>query len=174
MPKITEKQKFFRDLINAAYEKSTKLCFRTNFVFDELDYKANTNLSGLETFLIHQTGRYVDDYASDIIISINALENMMQNLRDCDLSKPIIFALRENGVDHLEYLESNMDNYRQNSDYLEHYYRKIYALKFIIKDKKESLYNPTCSVYTVNLELKEIKTELGFQIFKTKDIEIAI
>lgn len=103
------------------------------------------NMSDIYSHLITETGRFAERYASDLLYNINAIEQFLCSDRfsHIDPSNPqkkeyqAIFpvAIRKSGVDGLNFMLSRLKNTRQNAYnyvHVEHAYRKILAVEFII------------------------------------------
>lgn len=132
---------------------------------DTLERNISSTMTGIHTLLIQETGRYVESYASDLLISIEELDTALKlmglkKIKDPDYRHKAIyvFALRESGVDHSEYVTSQMKNYRQNPSAFDYYYRKIYAIKVETVDDN--------GFPAIAIEMKEIRKELGYVLWK--------
>ena len=80
----------------------------------------DVNLSAIMDILIHNTGRFVEHYASDLLIHTEHVHNYVKNgIRH---NTVFFFGLRESGVDHDAYIANHM----ASSSYPT--YRRIYAL----------------------------------------------
>lgn len=107
-------------------------------MFIELDYEekivaksygCSPNLSSIYTKLIQDTGRFVEHYASDLLIDIKHVQewednvyNTMKNSYGRNTvnipTEIYYFGLRQYGVDHIDFIKC-----RHNNEY-----RKIYKL----------------------------------------------
>ena len=143
--------------INEAYDKAP---IETKFeatIRSADDITFSTEFS----FLIEKTGRFVESYQSDLLISINNFmkkyQEMLETLQDGDGAQLTeAFGLRENGVDHDVYIVSNMNS--MTSTDLDHYYRKIYGLRV-------TAYRTGGSV-DVTVELRDLSTEIPMVVYR--------
>lgn len=87
--------------------------------------KWDINLSSELTELIQSAGRFCERYASDLFITWGTVEACLLN-GDIE-SETFIFGIRENGVDHADWVihQRNKNDY----GYFRNYYRKLYMLK---------------------------------------------
>ena len=87
------------------------------------------NYSDILTKLIQECGRLCEHYASDLFITWSRIVRELEN-RTMETSS-YLFGIRENGVDHTEFVLSRYNN----NGYEEMYkYRKIYRLDIIVED----------------------------------------
>lgn len=85
------------------------------------------NTSSILTKLIQETGRWCENYASDLFDSW--VRNVEEKLKDGSLdSSTVVFAMRKGGVDHMEWYLVNKDK----SDY----YRAVWFLDVTVNDKE--------------------------------------
>lgn len=85
----------------------------------------NINYSSILTRLIQSAGRFCINYASDLWIDWQNIENRLtgENLYT-DGVYEYLFATRKQGVDHASYILSNANN----GKYLSDYYSEIFKL----------------------------------------------
>ena len=95
-------------------------------------YKSGTlyyeiNLSTEFTKLIQDSGRFAENFASDILIDIDSIENQLKNRNEI-LTEPFaqMIAIRQSGVDGTGFYVANLQQ-NTNSDH----YRKIYIFLII-------------------------------------------
>ena len=125
------------------------------------NHRTNINWSDIQTILIKKAGLLCENYASDIIIDIDSIKAILDNIRD--LTEPVISiaGIRESGVDHDEFVLSQINSYESNhhTGYTKLYYRAILAVEItpIFEDNKLS----NCC-----LILKDIREELGSEIYR--------
>lgn len=83
------------------------------------------NLHVLEDILIQATGRFCEEFCSDLLIEFQHIQACL-NTNDFD-TRYFAFGIRQRGVDDIPFISVNI---RQNDYKLSHgYYRKIYAIK---------------------------------------------
>ena len=149
------------EAIKAAYENTEKIM--KEFGVDDCPYDLQHNLpssmTGMLDVLIQETGRFVESYASDLLVSVNC---MMEKLRSASGNKAglYLFGLRKSGVDHYEYVRSNMLQNRGCPHRIDDYYRKIYAIKAEILPREDS-----GAADTLRLEMKEIGSQLAHELY---------
>lgn len=98
-----------------------------DFITDRMSINYNKydgNLSTIWSILINETGRFVEDYASDLLITIDAIKRDMSNGERITEPQTYIFALRQSGVDSNSYYENNL----KENVAPQHYYRKAFAV----------------------------------------------
>ena len=83
----------------------------------------NINLSSILSRLIVDTGRFAENYASDLFISWKSFEKELEN-PDYSGGK-YLFGIRQSGVDHESFLISRFNDMQYHA---ENYYRKIYVM----------------------------------------------
>lgn len=156
---MTDEEKTAYDsAIADAFDKTNEICVTECYSATcDSDGKSRYNVSSMLTLLVQETGRYAERYASDIIISANSLMRCLDEPL-AHINEIFLFGIRESGVDHYEFVRSNMDSYRNNTSAFEGYYRKIYAIKLTLHD--ENGYD------NVRLEMKEIRRELSHRLWK--------
>lgn len=66
------------------------------------------NYSSILTKLIQQTGKYCQNYASDLFIDWNSVERELE--KGEDINETYIFGLRTMGVDHKFYYENRVNH----------------------------------------------------------------
>lgn len=98
--------------------------------------KWEINYSGILTYLIQQTGRLCDYYASDLFVDwFNLITEIKADKNGTFESRKILFGLREMGVDGNSYVCSNMENY----EYAEFRYRALYMLEISVNGRDMEL-----------------------------------
>lgn len=86
------------------------------------------NYSSMLSFLIKQAGTHCKNYASDLFITWQTVEIL---LKDPDaFHGTVFFGIRENGVDHLEFICNRLTNGFKHEQYI----GGIYAIDFIAED----------------------------------------
>lgn len=100
---------------------------------EESGYMGNINISDVITALIQQTGRFVENYASDLLFTLDHIRELCDNQYDLpeNIDEIFAFGLRRHGVDHNDYIMSRLtEGINQFNPYLhvERYYRKILAV----------------------------------------------
>lgn len=108
------------------------------------------NLSSQYSFLIKKAAEYCSHYASDLIIQINHMEQMMGRINEYEEEKRQLvewFGFRDMGVDHDAFIESN----GIDSDE----YKAIYVITFELEDKitgySDTIYYYNATLYKVNV-----------------------
>ena len=97
------------------------------------------NYSSILTKLIQECGRLCERYASDLFIDWQSIED---KLKDGTMETSVyLFGIREDGVDHAEFILSRYNN----DSYARYEYRKIYRLDVVVKGDT-----------TIRMRLKEI------------------
>ncbi len=75
----------------------------------------NFNWSSHVDKLVRLAAKHTDYYASDVVISINSVENEIKNYKFEDGDKSWLFGFRDSGVDHTEWVLSSahvLNHYR--------------------------------------------------------------
>ena len=123
-------------------------------------------LTGINTQLIQETGRWVERYASDLLISIRSMTDEIEKAyadilagSEPALPRIFVFGLRANGVDHLEFVTAEMKNNLHNASNFENYYRKIFAVK-------AEIYEEEGHTRRIDMTLAEIKRELAHKLWQ--------
>ena len=90
----------------------------------------NLNMSGISTRLIQDVGRFCERYASDFIISWDAVREQLEPRHITEPYHAVeLFAIRRSGVDHNSFFMSRLRNDSQGGFFCcEHVYRKVLAL----------------------------------------------
>lgn len=109
------------------------------------------NLSSIETFLIQETGRYCERYASDLLISWNSIKETMADRNPFTQVSYQFLGIRKSGVDGLSYVMANIQQYKHQISYLEQYYRKLYGIRIL---------HPTEDKPFVTIELRDCSQDL--------------
>ena len=97
-----------------AWLKAKPLFSNAGVVYDHTDdfsNPVNINISDITTFLIQNVGRYCDRYASDLLISHEALINTINNLNPDRKTEYMWLGLRESGVDGIAYIIANIKDH---------------------------------------------------------------
>ena len=81
------------------------------------------NYSSILTKLIQETGRFCENFASDLFVDWQAVLRCIDT--DDQIGDYFLFGLRENGVDHKEYVIHRIAN---DGRYWKHNYRALYRL----------------------------------------------
>ena len=82
--------------------------------------KWDINYSSILTHLIQWTGRMCERFASDLFISWSSI---VEELTEPDIDKTFLFGLREDGVDHTNWVLSRLNQYEGSR-----IYRKMFAI----------------------------------------------
>ena len=100
------------------------------------------NYSSILTRLIQSAGRFCKNYASDLFIDWNNIENRLteENLYT-DGVYEYLFGMRKQGVDHASYILSNANN----GKYLSDYYSELFKLTIKVVNN------------TITMELVEVR-----------------
>ena len=126
--------------------------------------KFRHDMSDVYTKLIQQVGRFVEYYASDLLIDIDSMSRSMLDVAKGDADSVLcVFGLRESGVDHLAYVKCQMSSYLHNSSCFGNYYRKIYAVRIMLRKLPEESENPAGKLV---VEFKEINKELSHELWR--------
>ena len=94
------------------------------------------NCSSILTKLIQETGRFCEQYASDLFIHWKKIE---KKLNDPDYEGGCyFFGIRESGVDSTSYIDHEITTRKrgEKSVDLGNYYRKIYRLDVTVENEK--------------------------------------
>ena len=150
-----------KTIFKKAFKESDKILSQANGQIIE-NHRTNINWSDIQTILIKKAGLLCENYASDIIIDIDSIKAILDNIRD--LTEPVISiaGIRESGVDHDEFVLSQINSYESNyhTGYTKLYYRAILAVEITpIFDEDNKLSN-CCLI------LKDIREELGSEIYR--------
>lgn len=99
--------------------------------FGQWSYNENiwcVNTSSILSFLIKQAGTHCKNYASDLFITWRTVETL---LTDADaFHGTVYFGIRENGVDHLQFILNRLNHGFKPEGYI----GGIYAIDFISED----------------------------------------
>lgn len=101
----------------------------------------NLNLSSIATRLIQDVGRFCEHYASDFIISWDAVRKQLepQSITEEPYYAVEIFGIRRSGVDHNHFFMSHLRNDSRGGFFCcEHVYRKVLALGIEIQPAEYS------------------------------------
>lgn len=147
-----------REMFLKLFEKAQSISKTDGTVVNHSDSPYVVNTSTIATKLIHETGRWCEYYASDLLISwsdVTASIAKRQVSDELDEHPDIvIFAIRNSGVDGSAYLNCNMNNH--DSTYIENYYSRIYAVKISCEVPED----PGADYKTIVVELRDIKREV--------------
>lgn len=122
---------FIENMAANIFNESNNICcdactyINMNNHYDESDI----NVSDIATRLIQETGRWVEHWASDFIITWDTVRKCInEHMKTTDIlpTKVFFFGLRSNGVDHTEYIASNLYGDTGLNPYL---YRKVFAVQ---------------------------------------------
>lgn len=111
----------------------------------------NINISSIITKLIQETGRFTENYASDLLYDIDHVIAMTEKHKVMPGENVIIgFGIRENGVDGNSFLMNRLKDslgYYGYPDYARNY-RKIYAVRIRNRYKQPNMLDgiPDCEV----------------------------
>lgn len=111
------------------------ICFyllkNQNPIMTETGKSGNINLSQIITFLIQNTGRFTERFASDLLFNLKHLERLTEpHPVEKTETSVILYGLRTNGVDHTAYILNRLqDSCHAYTIYTrqENHYRKLYA-----------------------------------------------
>ena len=112
----------------------------------------NINMSDVITVLIQYAGRFVERYASDLVISLDSLRMLTDRIFPVDgrIDEVFAFGMRRCGVDHNEFVISRLkDTMRGTCDsfvYAEQVYRKVLAVHVVIDPAERAEGCPHVSV----------------------------
>lgn len=84
------------------------------------------NMSSIYTYLIHRVGRYTENYASDLIYVIDAINKALKDWDELD-GKIFLVGIRYDGVDGNESITAKI---RNRNDLSKEYIDGVYMLKF--------------------------------------------
>ena len=84
------------------------------------------NMSSIYTYLIHRVGRYTENYASDLIYVIDAINKALKDWDELD-GKIFLIGIRYDGVDGNDSIVAKI---RNKNDLSKEYIDGIYMLKF--------------------------------------------
>lgn len=101
--------------------------------------RISINWSDIQDRLIRLAAKYTDFYASDVLISINHIQ---QQIDSGEFSPVYMFGFRESGVDHMEYVLN------VNEDAINHEYRAIWRLT-VDNERANGLNSVTMSLHKV-------------------------
>ena len=101
----------------------TKIEEKSSYDYNRQKY--DINMSSIATELIHNVGRWVENYASDFLIDWAGITKLLES-EENEYDEVFWFGLRESGVDGYSYIYSQFEN---NHGMNYNYYRKIYALR---------------------------------------------
>lgn len=158
---MTEKE-IFENAIASAYEAEEKIVMNED-AYIKSDGASGANISSIVSLLVQEAGRYAERFASDVVISINSMNEALEDAFGCD-GRLFVFGIRRDGVDHLEFVASKMKSSYGNSGYFEEYYRKIYAVRTSIRGDE--------GMRKLYIEMKEIRLALGQALWKLKAQEM--
>ena len=119
--------KYYDKVIEDAFERSNDI------IATECGSKwSNLNISSITTKLIQETGRFCENYASDLLINI---DRMNEHIKEMDVLKTpekayVAFGIRQLGVDGNAYVALRIYEGGQHASYkvISDYYRKIFCV----------------------------------------------
>ena len=88
------------------------------------------NMSSIYTDLIHRVGRYTENYASDLIYVIDAINKALKDWDELD-GKIFLVGIRYDGVDGNDSIAAKI---RNHTDLSKEYIDGVYMLKFEQRD----------------------------------------
>lgn len=88
------------------------------------------NMSSIYTYLIHRVGRYTENYASDLIYVIDAINKALKDWDELD-GKTFLIGIRYSGVDGNNSIAAKI---RNKTDLSKEYIDGIYMLNFELDD----------------------------------------
>lgn len=126
------------DILTKKVLENIKPIYRETGSWSNSENAWSMNLSGMLTHLIQETGRFVEYYASDMLITLRHVDEW---LHDKDFEHDaLLFGLRESGVDHEAYIRSRLEQCTvysvEKHRIINDYYRKIYAIEGYIEENK--------------------------------------
>lgn len=98
-------------------------------IIEEEGRNFNINYSRILTKLIQECGRLCENYASDLFIDWYSISEKLKN-KTMETSI-YLFGIRENGVDHTDFI---LSRYNNSKEYASYEYRKIYRLDIKVDD----------------------------------------
>lgn len=145
----------------------------------DMESRWSSAMTGIHSELIRATGRWTENYASDLLISLDSMRDYIINTAgeyrrmrsdyasqeeiDAEFGPRVfLFAMRASGVDHFEYVRSQMENnMRQAATVFDYYYRKVYAVKITPNDM--SAEGPIAGSFSI--EFKEMLQSLAHTVW---------
>ena len=88
------------------------------------------NMSSIYTYLIHRVGRYTENYASDLIYVIDAINKSLKDWDELD-GKIFLIGIRYSGVDGNSSIAAKI---RSNTSLSNEYIDGVYMLSFELED----------------------------------------
>lgn len=88
--------------------------------------KWEINMSSIYTYLIHRVGRYTENYASDVLYEIDAINKALKDWDELD-GKTFLIGIRYDGVDGNSSIAAKI---RNKYDLRREYIDGVYMLKF--------------------------------------------
>lgn len=88
--------------------------------------KWEVNMSSIYTYLIHRVGRYTENYASDLIYVIDAINQALKDWDELD-GRIFLIGIRYDGVDDNESIAAKI---RNKADLSKEYIDGVYMLTF--------------------------------------------
>ena len=93
--------------------------------------KWEVNMSSIYTYLIHRVGRYTENYASDLIYVIDAINKALRDRCELDgkkfLVRTFLVGIRYDGVDGNDSIAAKI---RNKTDLSREYIDGVYMLRF--------------------------------------------
>ena len=99
-------------------------------VIEEVGRDFDINYSIILTKLIQECGRLCERFASDLFIDWHNIEEEIKNKTIG--ASTYLFGIREDGVDHDEFI---LSSYNTNGCNAKYRYRKIYRLDVVVDDE---------------------------------------
>lgn len=88
--------------------------------------KWEVNMSSIYTYLIHRVGRYTENYASDLIYVIDAINQALKDWDELD-GRIFLIGIRYDGVDGNDSIAAKI---RNKNDLKREYIDGVYMLQF--------------------------------------------
>lgn len=92
--------------------------------------KWEINMSSIYTYLIHRVGRYTENYASDLIYEIDAINKALKDWDELD-GKTFLIGIRYDGVDGNGSIAAKI---RNGNDLSREYIDGVYILSFELEN----------------------------------------
>ena len=92
--------------------------------------KWEINMSSIYSYLIHRVGRYTENYASDLIYVIDAINKALKDWDELD-GKIFLIGIRYDGVDGNDSIAAKI---RNKTDLSKEYIDGVYMLSFELED----------------------------------------
>ena len=123
---MTEKIKFTLEGKNFTLNDYVMQPITETGYYSTYSRKWEVNMSSIYTYLIHRVGRYTENYASDLIYVIDAINKALKDWDELD-GKIFLVGIRYDGVDGNDSIAAKI---RNKNDLHRAYIDGIYMLKF--------------------------------------------